>query len=31
MVVMNLLVVNQYVLQFERDGAAENYTDALFA
>lgn len=27
---MNLLVVNQYVLQFERDGAAENFTDALF-
>ncbi len=31
MVLMNLLVVNQYVLQFERDGAAGDYTDALFA
>jgi len=31
MVLMNLLVVNQYVLQFERDGAAESFTDALFA
>jgi 4-amino-4-deoxy-L-arabinose transferase-like glycosyltransferase len=31
MILMNLLVVNQYVLQFERDGAAGNYTDALFA
>jgi 4-amino-4-deoxy-L-arabinose transferase-like glycosyltransferase len=31
LVLMNLLVVNQYTLQFERDGAAENFTDALFA
>lgn len=31
LVLMNLLVVNQYVLQFERDGAAQNFTDALFA
>ena len=31
MVLMNLLVVNQYVLQFERDGAAPDYSDALFA
>jgi hypothetical protein len=31
MVLMNLLVVNQYVLQFERAGAAGDYTDALFA
>jgi len=31
MVLMNLLVVNQYILQFERDGAAGDYTDALFA
>jgi hypothetical protein len=31
MLLMNLLVVNQYVLQFERDGAAGDYTDALFA
>jgi 4-amino-4-deoxy-L-arabinose transferase-like glycosyltransferase len=31
MVLANLLVVNQYTLQFERDGAAENFTDALFA
>ncbi len=30
MVLANLLVVNQYALQFERDGAAENFTDALF-
>jgi len=30
MIVMNLLVVNQYVVQFERDGGAENFTDALF-
>ena len=29
LVVFNLLVVNQYVLQFERDGAAGNFTDAL--
>ncbi len=28
-VVFNLLVVNQYLLQFERDGAAGNFTDAL--
>jgi len=31
MVLMNLMVVSQYVLQFERDGAAGDYTDALFA
>lgn len=31
MIAMNLLVVNQYVVQFERDGGAENFTDALFA
>lgn len=31
MIAMNLLVVNQYVLQFEHDGAAGNFTDALFA
>ena len=31
MVLTNLLVVNQYMLQFERDGAAGDYTDALFA
>jgi hypothetical protein len=30
MVLMNLLVVNQYVLQFERYGAAPDYSDALF-
>jgi hypothetical protein len=29
LVVMNLLVVNQYVYQFERNGAAGNFTDAL--
>ena len=27
---MNLLVVNQYIYQFECDGAAGNFTDALF-
>jgi 4-amino-4-deoxy-L-arabinose transferase-like glycosyltransferase len=31
LIAMNLLVINQYVLQFERDGAAANFTDALFA
>jgi hypothetical protein len=31
LVLMNLLVVNQYILQFERDGAAQNFTDALFS
>ena len=31
MVTMNLLVVNQYVLDLERNGAAGNFTDALFA
>ena len=30
MVLMNLLVVNQYVYQFNRNGAAGNFTDALF-
>jgi hypothetical protein len=30
MVLLNLLVVNQYVFQFERYGAAGNFTDALF-
>ncbi len=30
LVAMNVLVVNQYILQFERDGASENFTDALF-
>jgi 4-amino-4-deoxy-L-arabinose transferase-like glycosyltransferase len=29
LVVFNLLVVNQYLYQFERDGAAGNFTDAL--
>jgi 4-amino-4-deoxy-L-arabinose transferase-like glycosyltransferase len=31
LVLMNLLVVNQYILQFERDGPAQNFTDALFS
>jgi hypothetical protein len=31
LVVMNLLVVNQHVYQFERNGAAGNFTDALFS
>jgi hypothetical protein len=31
LVVLNLLVVNQYFLQFERDGAGDNFTDALLA
>jgi hypothetical protein len=31
MLLMNVLVVNQYLLQFERDGAAQNFSDALFA
>jgi 4-amino-4-deoxy-L-arabinose transferase-like glycosyltransferase len=30
LVVANLLVVNQYVLDFEREGAGTNFTDALF-
>ena len=30
LLLMNVLVVNQYILQFERDGAAQNFTDALF-
>jgi hypothetical protein len=30
LVVLNLLVVNQHVLQLERDGAEGNFTDALF-
>jgi hypothetical protein len=30
MVLLNLLVVNQYVFQFERYGAAGGFTDALF-
>ncbi|HEY4362276.1 MAG TPA: hypothetical protein VGN17_14975 [Bryobacteraceae bacterium] len=30
LVVSNLLVVNQYVFQFERNGATGNFTDALF-
>jgi hypothetical protein len=30
LVVMNLLVVNQYIAQFERDGAGEVFTDALY-
>jgi dolichyl-phosphate-mannose-protein mannosyltransferase len=30
MVLMNLLVVNQYLYQFNRNGAAGNFTDALF-
>jgi hypothetical protein len=29
LVIMNLLVVNQYVVQFEHNGAAGNFTDAL--
>lgn len=29
MIAMNLLVMNQYVTQFERDGAGEVFTDAL--
>lgn len=31
LVLMNLLVINQYVYQFERDGATDNFSDALFA
>jgi hypothetical protein len=30
-VIANLLVANQYVSQFERNGAAGNFTDALFS
>jgi hypothetical protein len=30
LVVLNLLVVNQHLLQLERDGAEGNFTDALF-
>jgi branched-subunit amino acid transport protein AzlD len=30
LVVFNLLVVNQYILQFERNGAAGTFTDALY-
>ena len=30
MVFLNLLVVNQYLFQFEHNGAAGNFTDALF-
>jgi hypothetical protein len=30
LVVFNLLVVNQYILQFERNGAHETFTDALY-
>jgi 4-amino-4-deoxy-L-arabinose transferase-like glycosyltransferase len=30
MLAMNLLVVNQYIVQFERDGAGEVFTDALY-
>ncbi len=30
LIAMNLLVLNQYVLDFERDGAGANFTDALF-
>ncbi len=30
MIAMNLLVVNQYVAQFERDGAGEVFSDALY-
>ena len=30
LVALNLLVVNQYISDFERDGAAGNFTDALF-
>ncbi len=30
LVILNLLVVNQYVVDFERNGAAGNFTDALF-
>lgn len=29
-VAMNILVLNQYLFQFERNGAAGNFTDALF-
>jgi hypothetical protein len=29
LVIMNLLVINQYVVQFEQNGAAGNFTDAL--
>ena len=29
LVVMNLLVLNQYIYQFERDGAEGNFTDAI--
>jgi 4-amino-4-deoxy-L-arabinose transferase-like glycosyltransferase len=30
LVIMNLLVVNQYLVDFDRNGAAGNFTDALF-
>ena len=30
MIAMNLLVLNQYVYQFERDGAGDVFTDALY-
>jgi len=30
LVAMNLLVLNRYILDFERNGAANNFTDALF-
>ncbi len=30
LVILNLLVVNQYMVDFERNGAAGNFTDALF-
>ena len=30
MIAMNLLVLNQYVMQFERDGAGDVFTDALY-
>jgi hypothetical protein len=30
LIAMNLLVVNQHIYQFARDGAAGNFTDALF-
>jgi 4-amino-4-deoxy-L-arabinose transferase-like glycosyltransferase len=30
MIAMNLLVVNQYIEQFERDGAGDVFTDALY-
>ncbi len=30
LIAMNLVVLNQYVVQFERDGPAETFTDAIY-